>query len=207
MTNELLDLCNTGKYDTDKYFGHPWKTHCYVEEVYGKYLAKRKETAKNVLEIGIYSGGSVLLWRDYFPNATIYGMDIKNCRAIEGQDRIVQMVGDAYSDGMVNRVRGIKFDVIIDDGPHTLDSMTHYFNKYLSLLNEGGIFILEDIPNPEWIPHLKDLIPEKFKNKTQMFDLRDVTKQRLDKEPPQPRKNGRKTVWDDLIILIETGDK
>ena len=49
-------------------------THSYID-LYDKILAKRKETAFNILEIGIYLGGSIKLWADYFTYATIYGLD------------------------------------------------------------------------------------------------------------------------------------
>ena len=49
--------------------------HSYLE-TYEKLLQSKKYTAKNVLEIGIYMGGSIKLWHDYFVNARIYGLDI-----------------------------------------------------------------------------------------------------------------------------------
>ena len=51
--------------------------HSYLE-LYQNLLFKKKETAKNVLEIGINKGGSIKLWNDFFTNATIYGLDINN---------------------------------------------------------------------------------------------------------------------------------
>jgi hypothetical protein len=59
--------------------------HSYLE-LYEKLLSPKKDTAKNVLEIGIgpvklQNGGSIKLWKDYFTNATVYGLDIipKDC--------------------------------------------------------------------------------------------------------------------------------
>ena len=55
-------------------------THSYLN-LYQNLLQRKKETAKHVLEIGIgdfgeKNGGSIKLWKDYFKNATIYGLDI-----------------------------------------------------------------------------------------------------------------------------------
>ena len=46
--------------------------HSYLP-LYQKLLLGKKETAKNVLEVGIYGGGSIKLWSDYFTNANVYG--------------------------------------------------------------------------------------------------------------------------------------
>ena len=48
--------------------------HSYLP-LYEKLLINKKETAKNVLEIGILNGGSIKLWSDYFINADVYGLD------------------------------------------------------------------------------------------------------------------------------------
>jgi len=50
-------------------------THSYLP-LYEHLLSSKKESAKNVLEVGTQFGGSIKLWRDYFTNANIYGLDI-----------------------------------------------------------------------------------------------------------------------------------
>ena len=49
--------------------------HSYLP-LYQNLLINKKETAKNVLEVGIYLGGSIKLWSDFFINANVYGLDI-----------------------------------------------------------------------------------------------------------------------------------
>jgi len=49
--------------------------HSYLP-LYQKLLISKKETAKNVLEVGIHNGGSIKLWNDFFINANIYGVEI-----------------------------------------------------------------------------------------------------------------------------------
>ena len=49
--------------------------HSYLP-LYEKILKDYKETFKTTLEIGIYFGGSIQLWNDYFTNATVIGVDI-----------------------------------------------------------------------------------------------------------------------------------
>ena len=50
--------------------------HIHIYHFTKIYLKIKEETAQNILEIGIQNGGSIKLWRDYFINATIYGLDI-----------------------------------------------------------------------------------------------------------------------------------
>jgi len=49
--------------------------HSYLP-LYQQLLESKKETAKNILEIGIYNGGSIKLWNDFLKNANIHGLDI-----------------------------------------------------------------------------------------------------------------------------------
>ena len=51
--------------------------HSYLD-LYENLFADKKESAKHILEIGIANGGSIKLWKDYFTNATIHGIDIIN---------------------------------------------------------------------------------------------------------------------------------
>ena len=49
--------------------------HSYLD-LYETLFANKQETTKHILEIGIANGGSIKLWKDYFTNATIHGIDI-----------------------------------------------------------------------------------------------------------------------------------
>jgi len=49
--------------------------HSYLP-LYQQLLINKKETAQNVLEVGIYLGGSIKLWHDFFTNANVYALDI-----------------------------------------------------------------------------------------------------------------------------------
>jgi hypothetical protein len=65
----LLELYNNKTYNTDKE-----NLHCYISEYYNHTFTPYKESNINLLEIGIRYGGSVELWRDFFTDATIYGI-------------------------------------------------------------------------------------------------------------------------------------
>ena len=76
--------------------------HSYLP-LYEKLLKNKKETAQTVLEVGIYNGGSIKLWSEYFTNATVYGLDIMDINSvwegIKNKDNIVLYTStDAYND-------------------------------------------------------------------------------------------------------------
>ena len=113
-------------------------THSYLE-LYEKLLINKKETAKNVLEVGIgdfgpKNGGSIKLWKDYFTSAIIYGLDILPIHRVidelKNNDRVVLYTSvDAYDTNFFNTNfvnKNIKFDFMLDDGPHTLASMKKF---------------------------------------------------------------------------------
>jgi hypothetical protein len=72
--------------------------HSYLP-LYESLLSGKRDSASHILEIGIYYGGSIKLWHDYFPNAMVYGLDIDlRCADYLQKDRINVLVGDAYND-------------------------------------------------------------------------------------------------------------
>lgn len=129
----IKELYESKLYKTDKFTGHQYM------ETYKKVLNPRKNTAKNILEIGVKAGGSVLLWRDFFTNAQIYGVDIDGMPEdlVNNNERITIIKDNAYDIQFIHNnfvSKGIKFDVLIDDGPHSLESMM-FFCKALFCIN------------------------------------------------------------------------
>ena len=56
-------------------------THSYLD-LYDTLLSNKRNSAKHVLEVGIYNGGSIKLWYDYFPNASIHALDIRDINTV-----------------------------------------------------------------------------------------------------------------------------
>jgi cephalosporin hydroxylase len=155
-------------------------THSYLE-LYEKLFQHKKETAKNVLEVGISVGGSIKLWYDYFVNAQVYGVDIISYESIweenKNKERITLFPStDAYDPKFVSEqlmIRG-KFDMVLDDGPHTLESMKAFIQLYSQLLADDGILIIEDVQSWDWIDELKNAVPEDLKPFIKIYDLRHI---------------------------------
>jgi hypothetical protein len=98
-----------------------------------EFIKKFTLDGKKILEIGVDNGGSIFMWREYFPEANIIGIDNKDCPQLENRDRINFVVEDAYSYKALDQLPN-DFDVIIDDGSHTLESMTFVIKEYLNEL-------------------------------------------------------------------------
>ena len=175
-------------------------SHSYVD-TYEELLSPIKYKSNNILEIGIgepkqhnENGGSIKLWHDYFPNSIVYGLDMIDISQvnndIKNKDRIKLYTNiDAYNVEFVKSVfveKDIKFDVLIDDGPHTLDSMIFFIQNYLQLLNDNGILVIEDVPDMNWIPILTEITPLQYRHCIQVRDLR-----------------ANKNRWDDILFVIQ----
>jgi len=159
-------------------------THSYLN-LYEQLLSGKKDTAKNVLEIGIGNnekdnGGSIKLWKKYFTNAVIYALDInpiyKVLDELKNDERIVLYTStDAYDEEFFNNTflnKDIKFDFMLDDGPHTLDSMKTFIKLYSKLMANDGILIIEDVQDISWVEILKNEVPDNLKRFVRSYDLR-----------------------------------
>jgi hypothetical protein len=143
-------------------------------------LKGKKDTTKNVLEVGIYTGGSIKLWSDFFPNATTYGLDIIADHHIwdelKNKERIKLYTSyDAYDEDAFNKhflTKDTRFDFLLDDGPHSLESMKQFIKLYSQIMTDDGILIIEDVQSYDWIKVLKNEVPEHLKKYIKVYDLR-----------------------------------
>lgn len=138
------------KYQTDKF------NLGYFDGIYDKILPKYIGSTENILEIGTHDGESILLWSYLFNNAKIYGVDIKPCPKIQNIDNISHIIGDAYHETLCNQFEDNFFDIIIDDGPHTLNSFIFLIENYITKLKNGGVMIIEDIIDLNWTKILSE---------------------------------------------------
>ena len=173
-------------------------THSYLP-LYEKLLLGKKNTAKKVLEVGIgdfgaKNGGSIKLWSEFFTNATIYGLDILPIDRVmddllNNEKIILYTSVDAYNEeffasNFLNN--NIKFDFMLDDGPHTLESMKQFIKLYSQVMTDDGILIIEDVQSIDWIDILKEEVPEQLKQFIKVYDLRGI-----------------KNRYDDIVFTID----
>ena len=118
-------------------------------------------------------GHSIKLWEEYFPNAEIFGIDIQNIIEHSFGDRVNIIFDNAYSIDFIKKIEETfgKFDIIIDDGPHTLDTQQFFLSNYQSLLKDSNsIIILEDVYSDAF-----NILKEEFSD-FNIIDLRNEIK-------------------------------
>jgi glycosyltransferase involved in cell wall biosynthesis len=141
------------KYGSDKC---PAIYHSYTP-FYQELLDKRRLKVKKVLEIGVgfddgirKKAASLYMWRDYFPNATIYGCDILREVLIQ-EDRIKTFYCDQKNVNDLEKLIswiGKDFDLVVDDGSHETDDQICSAMQLLPVLSKNGIYVIEDVKDP-----------------------------------------------------------
>jgi len=124
-----------------------WKWEHYFE-VYHRHFARFVGQPVNVLEIGIYSGGSLGMWRSYFGDRShIYGVDIEEACKTYASKHVSVFIGDQadrnFWRSFRDRAHGI--DIVIDDGGHTPRQQRITLEETLPYLRPGGVYLCEDI--------------------------------------------------------------
>jgi hypothetical protein len=124
-----------------------WKWRHYFD-VYDRHLARFRGHDVHILEIGVYSGGSLDMWRDYFGTACqVYGVDIESsCRAYDKQG-IKVFIGDQADPRFWRELLSEipRIDVVVDDGGHFTWQQVPAFEAVIGALSPGGVYICEDI--------------------------------------------------------------
>lgn len=131
------------KFDADK----SSRFHNYLD-FYEKHLPGQDFSGR-LLEIGVMDGLSMKMWREYYPNAEIVGIDIFDKQHLYNSNwgvpesvKLIPVNGTVKP--LVSKLG--KFDVIIDDGSHFMHDQQHSFEiLYYSQLNKGGVYIIEDL--------------------------------------------------------------
>tara|TARA_R110000824_G_scaffold264345_1_gene453168 strand:+ start:343 stop:1125 length:783 start_codon:yes stop_codon:yes gene_type:complete len=139
------------KYHTDKCTNKASK-YGYIP-YYEKHFRPIRHEEMNILEIGVRSNrghgpSSLLMWKEYFPNSQIYGLDINpNCAGYD-EERLKIIIGDQADKRCLDDLVAEHgpFDIIIDDGSH-VNSLT--IKSYELLIHQGlkpgGLYIIEDL--------------------------------------------------------------
>jgi hypothetical protein len=116
--------------------------------IYEKHLNPWRNKTATVLEIGVFKGGSLDMWRRFFgPMTTIIGIDIAiDCKAYE-KEGIKIRIGDQtdikFLDSIIDEF-GVP-DIVIDDGSHQMDHIQATFCHLYPKISKNGIYIVEDL--------------------------------------------------------------
>jgi hypothetical protein len=186
---KLTKLCKIAyKYGTDKC---PQLNHCYTPFYY-ELLKNRLYSIKKVLEIGIgnrqiqkefithyTTGASLRMWRDFLPNAQIYGAD-NDPETMFKSRRIKTIICDETKKEDLEKlieITGRDIDLLIDDGSHNSRDQNFLCQTLKPILKKDVIYIIEDVRLPRTLTRLlsnyKTVIPN-LPEKERLKGARDI---------------------------------
>ena len=129
---------------------HKWM---HYFEIYERHFAQFRNQPISLLEFGVLHGGSLQMWKHYFgPTAKIYGADINPRCAELAEEQISILLADQESRASLQAICNTlpPFDIIIDDGGHTMLQQKTTFEEMWGQLKIGGIYLVEDMLTSYW---------------------------------------------------------
>ena len=122
------------------------RNHNYLP-YYWLHFRDVRHSVRHMLEIGVQTDHSIRMWEEFFPAATIYGIDIEpNCKQFEGGRRRV-FIGDQGDTTFLQSVADqidAPLDIIIDDGSHRVSHQLATFETLFPRMSDHGIYVIED---------------------------------------------------------------
>ena len=139
------------KYNTDKASLYNTgqtiiKAHDYLKR-YELFLCNLVDEEFALVELGCFKGSSLKMWKEYFKNARIIGVDLnEELKSIE-DERIKFICADATSGDLVNILKNESLEIkcIIDDCSHAWADQRISFEQLFPLISSGGYYIIEDL--------------------------------------------------------------
>lgn len=122
-------------------------------DIYDRHFAVYRNTPVRMLEIGVFKGGSLDMWRDYFgADATIFGIDVNpECAAYvtpPNQIRIGSQDDPPFLRSVADEIGPL--DIVLDDGSHVGRHQRVSFDTLFPAVKEGGLYVIEDLHTSYW---------------------------------------------------------
>lgn len=122
-------------------------------EIYDRHFAKYRNKAPVVMEIGVFRGGSMQMWKDYFgEGAQIIGVDIDEKTKAFEEDQIHIEIGSQSDREFLKKLKlkYPKIDILIDDGGHTMEQQITTFEEMFCHISMDGVYLCEDLHTSYW---------------------------------------------------------
>jgi hypothetical protein len=180
-THELSEIMS--KYNSDKGYGlcqefitnNKYPPNCVCHNYtyfYSQLFSEYRNENLTIFEMGVGVplcmglgswAGSLLGWKEYFPNSTIFSADFDKdylyCDERIKSYYVNQECVDSINNDLWKNLEEHTFDIMIDDGPHTHLSNILFYKNSIHKLKTNGVYIIEDI-NLDFIDQLHDEILE-----------------------------------------------
>lgn len=124
-----------------------WKWRHYFD-IYHSHFSKFRGKQPKILEIGVYSGGSMEMWREYFGEGCEYfGVDINpECRKFEKKGVAIRTADQSDRQFWRRFLEEIgEVDIVIDDGGHRPRQQRPTFEEVFRRIRPGGVYLCEDM--------------------------------------------------------------
>lgn len=127
----------------------------WYTQAYHRFFSEWRDRPLRLLEIGVLKGGSLLMWREYFPKATILAIDV-NSETLRWNGNVRDCSVTLVDQGNPEALRefaarsGGRFDLVIDDGGHHMHQQITSFNVLFPHVAPGGAYVLEDYGTSYW---------------------------------------------------------
>ena len=143
--------------DLEKYF---WQNNnrqiqkwIHYFDIYERHFGRFRNKKITVLEIGVWWGGSLQMWKHYFgTKANIYGIDINpDCKSYE-EENIKVLIGSQSDREFLRDVKKQipPIDILIDDGGHSMEQQIVTFDELFGHVKENGVYVCEDSHTSYW---------------------------------------------------------
>lgn len=141
----IHELAQIPQNATDKQNGdHTFHGRNYLHH-YEKHFEALRNCPVKVLEIGVFGGWSLRLWRDYFPLGDIHGLDINPDSQCQEASRITVHIGDQGDYRTLEKLALEQWDIVIDDGSHYVPHILLGFSWLWPTIRSGGFYVMEDM--------------------------------------------------------------
>ena len=123
---------------------HRWR---HYFDIYHRHFAGFRGQRLTMIEIGVFNGGSLRMWRDYFgPQSTIVGVDINQECKIFAEPGIDIVIGDQGDRGFLRSLadRYPDFAILVDDGGHRMEQQIATFEELYPRMRADGVYLCED---------------------------------------------------------------
>ena len=129
--------------------------HDYLN-VYEHAFQSLRKVKFQMVEIGVHQGASIRMWEEFFPRATLIGVDISTKCKKYATDRVSIVIGDQSKQSFLDSF-GASIDptIILDDGSHVWSHQIETFKTLFPVLRPGGYYVIEDIHTSFSEPYAK----------------------------------------------------